>query len=261
MLSIQKRKDYSLSIVPLSKWVHSKDDMLHLMWDDNWIRKLQHKDKQFLEEYLTNICFSVLELSDTEQVFVIRTFFISLITDIIHTQNRKKTLQPQVLHEAYQAIHKIETWENISEYILGIPWFIDTLTNKLLTHSPIIEDCPHLERAVEMINSHIKDSRLSVKWIADQIGISTTHLSNLFKLKLGVNISNYIAKKKVDEITYEILHTSKSLKEIRESFGFQSHSHFIQFFKRHKGMTPLKFKDKTIKIKERSENEYVLHKD
>lgn len=188
----------------------------------------------------------MLELSDEEQVFVIRTFFISLITEIIHTQNRKQTLHPQVLHQAFNAIHHIEEWENISEYILGIPWFVDTLTNQLLNHSPLIEDCPHLERTIELIHKNIKNACLSVQWIADKIGISTTHLSNLFKLKLGMTISNYIAKRKVNEISYEIVHTTKSLKEIRRSFGFQSHSHFIQFFKKHKGITPLKFKESVL---------------
>lgn len=261
MLSIQKNNDYSLTIVPLAKWIESSKQILHVMWNDDWYRKLQQKDVSSLEEYFTNICFSVLDLSDEEQVFVMRTFFISLITDIIHTQNRKKTLQPEVLHEAYQAIHRIEAWENISEFILGISWFVDTITNKLLAYAPLMEDCPHLERALKLIHKHIKDPRLSVQWVAQQVGISTTHLSNLFKLKLDINISCYIAQKKIDEITYELIHTSKSLQEIRMSFGFQSHSHFIQFFKKHKGLTPLKYKEHALQQAEKTEKEYVLHKD
>jgi len=101
---------------------------------------------------------------------------------------------------------------------------------------------PLLDKALQLINENISSTKLSVNWLAEQLNVSTTHLSNLFRLNLGVNPSNYIAKRKITEITFELIHTSEPLAKIRKKYGFISHSHFIQFFKKHKGITPLKYR-------------------
>lgn len=236
-----------LAITPLSNWLET--EQTDVMWDQHWTEKLQCKDKEALHNKFTELCFSVLDLSDKEQVFIARTFFISVVTDIIRTQSRKGTLQPQVLYKSYQTIDVIEKWENISEFILGIQWYLDVIIDDLMEHSPIIEECAYLDKAFWLINEHLRMPHLTVKWLSEQLGISTTHLSNLFKLKLGETISEYIAKKKMKEIVYEMIHTSKPLKDIREAFGFRSHSHFIQFFKKHKGQTPLKYRENILHAK------------
>lgn len=231
-----------LLTIPLSNWLKLDTKRNFIVWNEQFIVDLQHGKTEELEQYLTNFCFTLLDLSDKEQVFVARTFFISIVTDIIRTQSKKGVLQSRPLYKAYELINEIENWENISEFILGVPWYLETIRDEVFVSSPLVEECSHLEKAFELIAFHLRDQKLTVKWLAAQIGISTTHLSNLFKLKIGVTVSEYLAKRKIDEITYELIHTTNSLTEIREKYGFVSHSHFIQFFKKHKGTTPLKYK-------------------
>lgn len=250
---LSKESSLHLTSVPLVDWLKRNEETSTSIWNQQWSTLLQKGNKDELEEHLTSFCFSVLDLNEEEQVFVVRIVFISIITDLLSKISKKQSIRPELLSDAYQLIYEIETWENLSQFILNIPTFIDTIMDKLIYASPYHDLCPKLDRAIYLINKHIKDRKLSVQWLADEINISTTHLSNLFRLNIGMNASEYIASRKIAEITYEIVHTSKSLAEIREQFGFVSHSHFIQFFKKHKGKTPLKYRQYVLNMTESNE--------
>lgn len=245
---LSKQSSLHVTSVPLVDWLKRNEEKSTSVWNQQWSELLQKGNKQEIEEYLTSFCFSVLDLNEEEQVFVVRTVFISIITDLLSRINKKQSIRPELLSDAYELIYDIETWENLSQFILSIPTFIDTIHEKLLYASPYHDLSPKLEQAMYLINKHITEKKLTVKWLADQLNISTTHLSNLFRLNVGMNASDYIANRKIAEISYEIVHTSKSLKEIREQYGFASHSHFIQFFKKHKGKTPLKYRQLVLSI-------------
>lgn len=250
---LSKESSLHLTSVPLVDWLKRNEETSTSIWNQQWSTLLQKGNKDELEEHLTSFCFSVLDLNEEEQVFVVRIVFISIITDLLSKISKKQSIRPELLSDAYQLIYEIEMWENLSQFILNIPTFIDTIMDKLIYASPYHDLCPKLDRAIYLINKHIKDRKLSVQWLADEINISTTHLSNLFRLNIGMNASEYIASRKIAEITYEIVHTSKSLAEIREQFGFVSHSHFIQFFKKHKGKTPLKYRQYVLNMTESNE--------
>lgn len=193
------------------------------------------------EDNLSDFCFELLDLSDKEQLFVARTFFISIITDIIRIQAKKELLHPKVLSYAYKTISKIETWKNITEYLLAIPWFIEQLKTYIIAEHLLYEGNVHVEKALQLISHYLVGNVLNVNWLAEQLGISTTHLCNLFKLQVGTTVSKYIAQRRIEEISYELAHTNNSLQTIREKYGFSNHSYFIQHFKKIKGVTPLQY--------------------
>lgn len=192
------------------------------------------------EEVLTNFCLELIVLPEKEEILVARIFFRGIITHFIRKQVREGYTQSKTLTMAFEIISTIEQWDNISEYILHIPWFIDRLQTEIIT-SPVYKDNAFVEKALQLISSHLPSKHLTVKWLANQLGITTTHLSNLFKLHIGENISQFIAKRKIQDITYQMIHSNSTLKNIRETYGFTNHSHFIQFFKKHQGITPLQY--------------------
>lgn len=205
-------------------------------------KKLQTREYVSCEDVLTNFCFELASLSDAEQVFIARTFFIGIITDIIRVQTRKKQLRPKTLSYAYETIATIEKWENITEYYLGIPNYMKRITNDILVEDLQFAGNIHIEKALQLIHFHLEGNLLTVNWIAQQLDISTTHLANTFKLQLGKTVTQYITERKIEEICFQLTYTNLSIKDIRHKFGFTNNSHFIQYFKRLKGITPLQFK-------------------
>lgn len=211
-------------------------------YDYQLFQYLRERNYDACDKLLSDFCFELLELSDVEQVFIARTFYISIITDIIRVQKRKGRLHPRNLTFAYELIAKIEEWENVTEFILNSTYYIEKIKVYIIADDILFQGCPHLSKAFQLIDTHLQENYLTVGWLANELKISTTHLTNLFKLRIGVPVSLYISKRKLNEIVFEMTYTSKSLKEIREAYGYYNHSHFIQHFKKYFGTTPLKYK-------------------
>ena|SRR5690625_261617 len=205
---------------------------------------LSSRDYNLCEKHLTDFCMELLELTDREQVFIARTFFISLITDMIKVHSKKNQLHPSMLSYSYETIYVIEQYENLTEYLLFIPDFVKSVVNHILGDQMITVGNIHVEKALELIHYYLTKNCLSVKWIAKKLGISTTHLANVFKLEMGETITTYITNKKMNEIAFEIQHSNSPIKNIQKKYGFTNQSHFIQQFKKAKGLTPLQYKQK-----------------
>ena len=99
-------------------------------------------------------------------------------------------------------------------------------------------------KPVSMCISYIEKSinkRIRVAEIANKIGIDRSYLSRLFRKEIGMSISDYIAKMKIDASINMILYSELTYSEIAENLGFASQSHFIDVFKKNTGTTPKKF--------------------
>lgn len=220
----------------------------HLLNDseDKIFGSLARKEYEEAEKYLSELCFNVLDMPDKDHTFLMKIYFTSIVTEIIRLYTRTNRLHPERLAYSQALIIVIESWENISEYILSIPWFIDKLKNKLIANTSFLTGSPHVEKALTLITLNIEQKHLTVNWLASQLNISTTHLSNLFKLHVGETLTKYIKSKRMDQIIFDLKYTNLSLKKVRLKYGFENQSHFIQYFKRAEGKTPLVYKQDLI---------------
>src|SRR5699024_833061 len=141
--------------VPLGDWLIKNEQISTLIWNREWTEMLHRGDKKELEQYLSSFCFSVLDLSEKDQVFVVRTIFVSIITDLLRLQSKKELLRPKMLTKAYEKIRDIESWENISRFILNIPSLLTLLVDELLEKSPFYNECPRVDEAMRLINEHL----------------------------------------------------------------------------------------------------------
>lgn len=202
---------------------------------------LRKGELEQVEAILLDFCLKTLQLPEKERVFTTRLFFTSLITNIIRKQNKRGTLPPNALARGYGLIREVEQWKSISEYMLHIPNFVQTLKYDISLDHLLFEGNTLMEEALTMIYHNLTNNELTVNAIAEKLDISTTHLTNLFRKHLSITPSEYIAQQKTSAIIHDLKHTSDSLHTIRKRFGFHNHSHFIQFFKRNTNLTPLQY--------------------
>ena len=93
--------------------------------------------------------------------------------------------------------------------------------------------------SVRYISDAIKTSD-----IADYLGKSRGGLTTEFKKQTGMNLSDFIQLKKIQEAEELLYETGKSLISISTYLGFSSQSHFCRVFKEVKGMTPSEYREK-----------------
>lgn len=95
---------------------------------------------------------------------------------------------------------------------------------------------------IDYIYSHI-NSRVTIEELAEYVNLSPSYLSRLFKKELGVSVSEYIIKRKVEKAQNLLRYSDSSIIDIANYLSFSSQSHFIQVFKNTVGLTPKKYRD------------------
>lgn len=91
------------------------------------------------------------------------------------------------------------------------------------------------------------NANLNLKDIAENVGLSETYFSALFKKETGYTVSEFIQKSRIKEARSLLQYSEYSLIEISQYLGFCSQSHFAQTFRKHEGMTPGQYRKKNFK--------------
>jgi AraC family transcriptional regulator, transcriptional activator of pobA len=78
---------------------------------------------------------------------------------------------------------------------------------------------------------------------ADQLSIHVNHLNRSVKATTQKTTTQIIAQRIVQEAKSLLKHSNWNVSEIAYSLGFEETAHFNNFFKKHVGETPLKFRN------------------
>lgn len=95
-------------------------------------------------------------------------------------------------------------------------------------------------RAMHYIRSHYSD--ISLRDVADHVGLNSTYFSNLFKRSTGQSYSQYLNKVRIEE-SKRLLLADNSLSEIAQKVGFSDQSYFTNVFKKVEGISPHRWKN------------------
>lgn len=82
----------------------------------------------------------------------------------------------------------------------------------------------------------------TVKYLAEQVNLSASYLSDLLKKETGRNAQEHIHAYLIQEGKNRLLGTSKSVGEIAYALGFEYPQYFNKLFKQKTGKTPIEFR-------------------
>jgi len=95
-----------------------------------------------------------------------------------------------------------------------------------------------MDRIVDYVDRHFTDHMLSLESVAFAFSVSPSHVSRSFKEKTGVNFSQYVWQKRLDEVKRRLIATDDPLKDIIAQVGYLDAPNFIRKFKKAIGCTP-----------------------
>ncbi len=102
--------------------------------------------------------------------------------------------------------------------------------------SKIIEAC------LRYISVHLHEP-ISLDILSDYCGLCGRSLSIRFKAEMGMGITEYIHREKLQEARYLLRHTDSTLSQITYYLNYPSQSYFTQIFKKYEGLTPQKYRE------------------
>ena len=83
-------------------------------------------------------------------------------------------------------------------------------------------------------------SKITLDELAEISGLSKDYLSQLFKKTTGLNITEYIMKKRLSSAK-QLLDRDVNISDTAYALGFCSESYFISCFKKEYGITPKEY--------------------
>lgn len=83
----------------------------------------------------------------------------------------------------------------------------------------------------------------TVKYLAEQVNLSSGYLSDLIKKETGMNTQDRIHYYLIEEAKHLLLGSERSVSELAYSLGFEYPQYFSRLFKNKTGMTPVEFRN------------------
>jgi AraC-like DNA-binding protein len=91
--------------------------------------------------------------------------------------------------------------------------------------------------------TNLKEEGLpTVKYLADQVNLSSNYLSDLLKRETGMNAQDRIHYYLIEEAKNLLLSSDKTISELAYTLGFEYPQYFSRLFKSKTGMTPVEYR-------------------
>ena len=155
---------------------------------------------------------------------------------VMDAQNRSFPEQRKLLREA-------DSFNAMDVLILSPEINMAPLMGRLIRYIPSVTDSREMHAAEEItgraklyMKQHFTED-MSLDSMADAIGVSSKHLSRVFRQTTGIAISDYLTYLRMEE-TKKLLVTNMTLEQIAVQVGISNRSTFLRLFKKTEGMTP-----------------------
>lgn len=176
------------------------------------------------------------------------SFFSYEVSEALHMSEKEK----QILYECVQKI-EAELQENIDVHsqsiiVAGLELLLNYcqrfygrqfITRKSSNNTVVAQT----EKILKAYFSKEEVGSLpTVKYLAEQVHLSPSYLSDLLKKETGKNAQDHIHFYLIEEAKSVLLSTNKSVSEIAYSLGFEYPQYFNKLFKQKTGKTPVEYR-------------------
>lgn len=104
----------------------------------------------------------------------------------------------------------------------------------------------YIMEAITYIGEHYKDTDISVKTIAESLGISEGHLSHLFKKETDYTVMAYLTRCRMQTAMKLLSNCRYKVYEVAELVGYRDVAYFSNNFKKIVGVSPSEYQDRCM---------------
>ncbi len=185
-----------------------------------------HDDFQFARQAISLECVGyILKPADTSEV-------VETLQKAIRRVRQQQPVRPEFVRQERTAGRQDSVMQT------GTDDFPDEAARSSSVHA--------LEKMETYIRLHLSDT-LSIEELASVAGLSTTHLSRLFKKKHGMTIVDYITEQRMQLAVQLLADPVMPVSTAALRCGFNNYSYFTKAFKKYTGKTPREFRQEDVR--------------
>lgn len=120
------------------------------------------------------------------------------------------------------------------------------LEQDVLSHSFIKrgDKSKYVKEALGYIAEHYGESDISVKVVAENLGLSESHLSHIFKKETDYTVNSYITRYRIRSAMNLLKNCRYKVYEVADMVGYRDITYFSTIFKKITGLNPSEYQDK-----------------
>ena len=89
-----------------------------------------------------------------------------------------------------------------------------------------------------MVETNYSNPELGIPFLSEQLKLSPSYLSQIFKQETGTTINQFIISFRMDMACSLLLKSDRKVADIAQSCGFLDQNYFTKIFKKYTGLTP-----------------------
>lgn len=170
--------------------------------------------------------------------------------EALHLSDKEKTSLHEIVRKLQQELN--ESIDDFSRKIITA--HLDLLLNytqrcygrQFITRSQSHRDL--LDQVEKILNNYINQNTEQIKqlptvrYLAEQVNLSSDYLSDLLKKETGLSAQDHIHQCIIEEAKNQLKQTNKSVNEVAYALGFEYPQYFSRLFRRKTGLSPIEYR-------------------
>ncbi|WCN37719.1 helix-turn-helix domain-containing protein [Aneurinibacillus uraniidurans] len=111
-----------------------------------------------------------------------------------------------------------------------------------------------IKQGIAYIEDHLKED-ISLDQVARQSAFSTYYFHRLFQSIVGINVADYVRKRRLTAAAYELISTERRILDIALDYRFLTQESFTRAFKKMFYMTPGRYRTYSLQVMDHSGGE------
>lgn len=224
--------------------------LLSEIWGDRMKKNLEGGNISEIEQYLDRIIEEERKTFryDTDEILQVYSFILVQTIKIIYENGWSMR---DILDDDTNLFRELAEYENIEDMknwlISRLRRLRDFITEKKEAKNQVI-----MAQILAYIDQNYSGD-ISLNTIADNVYLSASYVSRLFKKSLGKNYIDYLTEVRVNRAKEQLKNTNKKVSEIAQQVNLGNTQNFIRIFKKYEGTTPGQYRTKLIEEKLESE--------
>jgi len=250
------RKLYQDSLLALRRHIGSHSDMFVYAADEEELHPVRSLQKCYEPPLLHHL----LESGSWEQIKDKLEQILKELS-LAHSQSQEHVTEAFFFIYSSLSAYAHKNGRSLSDYLgasLADVTGLSQCTNAATLSKWVNQVLPLLEQSAEratrsdrnaavsrmkrFIREHLSED-ISLQAIADHMYMHPVHVSRLFKMETGSNLSDYVLRLKMEQAAEMLADHSLKNFEIALKLGYQNPNYFIRVFKKYYSVTPQEYRN------------------